>query len=214
VSRAIAVLNAIALGLAAAPCAARDYGQAGTLFPIVEADLLEAIRTRLLHLQATGATARLNEELKRRTTARVNRPAPVEGISHAASPRSWLFDPTITLEEAIADDKGRTIWPAGTRVNPLDSVPLRQRLLFFDGDDSAQLTWALAEAKRAPAKLILTSGAPLDLMRTRKARFYFDQGGTLTAKFAIRAVPALVEQEGRQLRISEVALAPARRAVP
>jgi hypothetical protein len=35
---------------------------------------------RACHLEKTGETARLNEELKRRTIARVNRPEPVAGI--------------------------------------------------------------------------------------------------------------------------------------
>ena len=43
-------------------------------------------------------------------------------------------------------------------------------------------------------------------MRTRKVRLYFDQGGNLTNKFGIKAVPAVVEQEGKMLKVREVAL--------
>jgi conjugal transfer pilus assembly protein TraU len=42
-------------------------------------------------------------------------------------------------------------------------------------------------------------GAPLELMKARQRRFYFDQGGTLVKHFGIRAVPATVEQQGRAL---------------
>ncbi|MEO6716419.1 MAG: type-F conjugative transfer system protein TraW [Novosphingobium sp.] len=202
---------AAALAHVVTPAAARDYGQAGALFPIAEQDLLAVIHARLTHLEQTGATARLNEELKRRTVAKVNRPVPVEGLGPAEHARSWLFDPAITLEDDIADDKGRVILTRGTRVNPLDTVPLRAALLFFDGDDPAQLAWALARARKAPAKLILVKGAPLELMRSQQQRFYFDQGGTLTHHFAIQALPALVEQQGRALRVSELALPPTRR---
>ena len=73
-----------------------------------------------------------------------------------------------------------------------------------DGDDPEQLAWALG--RKEPAKLILVKGAPLELMRARQRRFYFDQGGKLVAHFAIRAVPALVSQRGRQLEVSEIAL--------
>ena len=83
---------------------------------------------------------------------------------------------------------------------------LRQRLVFVDGDDPAQLAWATRRYKATDAKLILVRGAPLELMRARQRRFYFDQGGTLVKHFGIRAVPATVEQQGRFLIISEVPL--------
>jgi conjugal transfer pilus assembly protein TraU len=134
---------ATALALAIAPQAmARDYGLHGAVWPVIEPDLLQQIHARLTQLEKTGETARLNEELKRRTIARVNRPEPVAGVTLASALRSWRFDPTITVERDIADDKGRLIIAAGTRVNPLDTVPLRAPLVFLDGDDPAQLAWA------------------------------------------------------------------------
>ena len=214
--RALLLAAAATLAATAAPASPRDFGVAGVLFPIVERDLLATIHARLTTLEQTGATQRLNAELQRRSVARVNRPKPVEGLTRAEASRSWLFDPTIELADEIADDKGRLIMARGTRVNPLDSVALRQALVFFNGDDPAQLAWALQRAVNKPAgerpaKLILVKGAPLELMRTRQTRFYFDQGGTLIRHFAIRA---LVEQQGRLLKISEIALAPIGRAAP
>ena len=184
-----------ALALAIAPQAmARDYGQHGAVWPVIEPDLLQQIHARLTQLEKTGETARLNEELKRRTIARVNRPEPVAGVTLASALRSWRFDPTITVERDIADD---------TRVNPLDTVPLRAPLVFLDGDDPAQLAWATRRYASTKAKLILVAGAPLELMKARQRRFYFDQGGSLVKHFGIRAVPATVEQQGRALVITE-----------
>ena len=188
---------------------ARDYGQRGTVFPVIERDLLEQIHSRLTQMERSGETARLNEDLKRRTIARVGRPDPVAGIVRASEARRWHFDPTITLAADIRGAKGELIHAAGTRVNPLDSVGLRAELLFLDGDDPDQLAWALKQA--ANAKLILVKGAPLELMKARQRRFYFDQGGKLTERFGIRSVPARVRQQGRLLEISEIALPPKRR---
>lgn len=197
------LIPALLLFACGAPTAAKDYGQHGTLWPVIEPDLLQQIEARLKHLEATGETARLNERLKQRTIARVNRPEPVTGITEAVTLRSWQFDPTISAERDIADDKGRIIIAAGTRVNPLDTVSLRAPLVFLDGDDPAQLAWASARYGKTNAKLILVRGAPLALMKARQRRFYFDQGGTLVTHFGIRAVPAVVEQQGRLLRITE-----------
>jgi conjugal transfer pilus assembly protein TraW len=204
-------LALLCLGLSSAAMA-RDYGQAGAVFPIVEPDLLAQIRARLETLARSGETERLNAELKRRTIARVNRPTPVAGIGNARAVRTWVIDPTITLEDDIADNKGRVILKAGTRVNPLDTVPLRQPLIFLDGDDPDQLAWALAyrgdnKPGSAKPKLILVRGAPLELMKLRQRRFYFDQGGNLVKHFGIRAVPAVVEQQGRLLKVREAVVA-------
>lgn len=191
---------------------ARDYGQHGAVWPVIEPDLLQQIKARLTYLEASGETARLNYELKRRTIARVNRPAPVAGLTLAATLRRWSFDPTITVDADITDDKGRTIITRGTRVNPLDTVPLRGPLVFLDGDDRAQVDWAMARFGATQAKFILVGGAPLELMKARQRRFYFDQGGKLTQHFSIRAVPAVVEQQGRALLVTEQPPRTARRS--
>ncbi|GEO02006.1 type-F conjugative transfer system protein TraW [Novosphingobium sediminis] len=196
----------------AGPVQARDYGQQGTVFPLIERDLLQQIHARLLAMEQSGETARLNEELKRRTVARVERPEPVAGLVRAQAARQWSFDPTITLETDIRGAKGELIHARGTRVNPLDSVELRADLLFFDGDDPDQLAWALRQSPGA--KLILVRGAPLQLMKARQRRFYFDQGGKLSTHFAIRAVPARVRQQGRLLEVSEIVLPQAKGARP
>ena len=207
--RSILPAALLAALLCPAEVLARDYGQRGTVFPVIERDLLEQIHSRLTQMERSGETARLNEELKRRTIARVNRPDPVAGIVRASEARRWHFDPTITLAADIRGAKGELIHAAGTRVNPLDSVGLRVDLLFLDGDDPDQLAWALKQD--ANAKLILVKGAPLELMKARQRRFYFDQGGKLTERFGIRSVPARVRQQGRLLEISEIALPPRRR---
>nr|WP_255630954.1 type-F conjugative transfer system protein TraW [Novosphingobium sp. FKTRR1] len=200
---------AFALCASTVPTAARDYGQHGTVWAIAEPDLLEQIHARLTHLEASGETARLNAALQRRTVAKVERPDPVPGLAPAATTRSWTFDPTITVSADIRDAKGQVIIARGTRVNPLDTVPLRSPLVFLDGDDPAALDWAATTFGKRRPKVILVSGAPLALMKARQMRFYFDQGGTLVRHFGIRAVPAVVEQKGRVLQITEQALKPA-----
>ncbi len=81
---------------------------------------------------------------------------------------------------------------------------VRQALVFIDGDDSAQLRWALSHYTDLTAKIIMVKGGPLEAMTRYQRRFYFDQGGFLTDRFGIHAVPAVVEQAGKIMRVSEI----------
>ena len=199
----LALLAGVAL-IVATPALARDYGQQGTLFPVIEVDMLRMIEAKLRAAQASGRIDAANREFARRSIEKVKRPPPVPGITPTVKPRAWLYDPTITIDQDLRDQKGRLIIAKGARVNPLDTVGLRQRLFFLDGDDPAQVAWAMRVTTALNAKLILTRGAPLALMGAQQRRFYFDQNGSLTAKFGIHHVPAVVEQQGRALRVTEL----------
>jgi len=196
--------------VAAVPVMARDYGQQGTVFPILEPDMLKSIETKLRAAEASGKIAAMNKDLAKRTTALVKRPPPVAGLVTATKTRSWTYDPTITIGEDIRDHKGALIIPRGRLINPLDTVGLRQSLVFLDGDNAGQVAWALKATTQLNAKLILTGGSPFDRMKAAQRRFYFDQGGQLVGKFGIHALPAVVEQQGKVLKITEVALPPLR----
>jgi conjugal transfer pilus assembly protein TraW len=205
VTRAALLSLACVLTALGSPVAAKDYGQVGTVFPVIEPDLLRVIEAKLKSMQATGQVEAMNQRLTDRTRAKVNRPDPVAGIALTTQPRSWLYDPSIILDHDIRDHKGQLIAAAGKRVNPLDYVVIKTPLVFIDGDDAAQVAWAMKRFDDK-AKLILIKGAPLELMTQRQRRFYFDQNGTLTRKFGITAVPAVVEQSGHVMRVSETPL--------
>ena len=172
-------MKALAIGLAAllafgsAPVAAKDYGQVGAVFRVIEPDLLRVIEGRLNNMQSTGRIDAMNQEFARKSEAKVRRPTPVPGISGASTPRSWLFDPSIVIDHEIRDNKRNLISAAGRRINPLDYVVVKTPLVFIDGDDADEVSWALKRYSDT-AKLILVSGAPLEAMTTHQRRFYFD----------------------------------------
>ena len=195
----------LAGAVATSPVMARDYGQLGTVFPIIEPDLLRVIENRLRSLQASGQIDAANQMFAKRTEAKVRRPDPVSGISAASATKSWLFDPSVTIDHDIRDMKGNLVAKAGSKVNPLDYVLVKTPLVFINGDDEDELAWAVKHYPD-PAKIIMVRGAPLDAMTKFQRRFYFDQNGTLTRRFGIVHTPAAVVQAGKAMRVTETAL--------
>lgn len=187
---------------------AKDLGIHGNTYPITEKNLLEEIQEKLQEAKKDGRLEKFQDGVKKDMFSRANNPESVKGIVKAVSDREWLFDPSVSLPEDLKDQNGRVFYKAGTKVNPLDKVSLTRTLLFIDGDDKSQVVWALDQHRRRKgrAKIILVKGKIIDLMRKNKVRFYFDQGGLFVRKFSIKAVPAFIEQQGKMLKIKEVAL--------
>lgn len=209
-SAAILPLTGVALLFGAIRGEARDYGQAAQAFPVIEPDLLATIEARLRTAEGSGELARTNEMFARRVEAKVRRPNPVAGITPARQLRSWDFDPSVTIERDVRDQKGNLIAAAGQKINPLDFVAIRQDLVFIDGDDAEQLAWATTRYADLKAKIIFVSGSPIEQMTAKKRRFYFDQEGKLTGKFGIEHTPAVVTQTGKVMRVSEIVISKGR----
>jgi len=112
---------------------ARDFGQMGETFPIIEQDLLLTIETRLRNLQSSSKLAALQDQMRDQAISSVRRPKPVAGISAATQKRAWFFDPSTIVENDITDEKGNIIAARGQRINPMNFVKLSQELIFVDG---------------------------------------------------------------------------------
>jgi hypothetical protein len=121
-------------------------------------DLLPQIHARLTQLEKTGETARLNEELKRRTIARVNRPEPVAGVGLASaraagasirrSPSSATL-PTTRAGSSLPQARGSIL-----------SIPCAAARTprFLDGDDPGAARLGHVPLRQLKAKLILAAG--------------------------------------------------------
>lgn len=183
-----------------------DHGQVGQTWPVVEPDLLAVIKARLDKAQANGKIEALNRRFADKVKQRVMQPLPVGGIAPASETRSWTFDPAIVVENDIRDHQGNLIAVAGQRVNPLALSGFAQMLIFVNGNDPAELGWAMQRGRNASAKIIFVDGSPFAQMRMHRQRFYFDQEGRLTAHFGIRRTPAVVERKGDLLQVTEQAI--------
>lgn len=185
---------------------AEDLGIIGKAYEIAERDLIEVMKDRFRRLEQTGEMRKLEERYKAKVVEAVERPRPIPGITPTQTARTYFVDPTWTLDRNVVDEKGQMLFPAGTRVNPLDYAPLTQTLLFFDQRERSQVKFAkrfLAEAK-ARVKPILVGGEPLRLMRQWKQEVFYDQGGVLSRRFLLKQVPALITQDGNRLRVDEI----------
>lgn len=188
-----------------------DLGAIGPVYPIAELHLLDFIRQRLQDKERSGELKQLEEQARAHGTEAVVNPAPVAGVQAAQAAHTFYVDPTFTLERHVVDDKGKLLFAAGTRKNPLEVVSLSKYLLLFDARDQRQVARAreliaFYRDRKVPVKPILVGGSPLDLMKAWRTPVYYDQHGLLTRRLGIRQLPALVSQEGLRLRIDEMVL--------
>ena len=204
--RSLGMLSGLMLGASGA--FATNLGALGPTYGISEPHLLNFIEQRLRDKERSGELERLIREAQARGIDAVNRPQPVAGLRPTETARTFYFDPSFTLDRNIVDAQGRLLFAAGTRKNPLDVVSLSKHLLFFDARDRRQVARARELVARYDGKVkpILTGGSYLDLMKAWRIPIYYDQQGTLTRRFGIHQVPAIVSQEGGRLRIDELRL--------
>tara|TARA_B100001105_G_scaffold190058_1_gene154289 strand:+ start:7172 stop:7801 length:630 start_codon:yes stop_codon:yes gene_type:complete len=207
-SRATTSSLVAALLIVGGKAGAVDLGTIGPTYEIGEPHLLAFIEQRLREKERSGELQRLAESARARGIDTVRQPPPVEGLRTTERPRTFYVDPSFTLDRNITDPQGRLMFAAGTRKNPLEVVSLSRHLLFFDARDPRQVKHARELSGRYAGRIkpILTGGSYLDLMKAWRIPVYYDQAGTLTRRFGIRQVPALVSQDGLRLRIDELGL--------
>lgn len=199
-----AVILILAAALVPGTAPAGTLATVGPVYEIIEEDLLAHIERRLRELERDGSLARLDNEMRARAEKKLAAPPPAEGVRTTTVPRSYWFDPSITLPQPITTPEGRVLAAAGTRVNPLDTRAWSGRLLFLDGRDPRQRAFAPKHLGDGKTKPVLIAGDFRPLSRDWKIPVFYDQGGELTRRFGIRHVPALVYQDGKRLRIDEL----------
>lgn len=177
----------------------KDYGKYGTTYPVEEENLLEVIEARLkspeVQKRIKSMLGKARDEMYKLTK--------YDGmISRAEEDRVYRIDPSLTLDADITDHEGNVIFAKGSTFNPADHVPLTGRYIFIDGSDEKQVSYALNGKFR---KIILTAGDFAELTRRHRHRFYL-VNDDLIEKIKLSHVPAILEQEGRHLRVTEKAL--------
>ena len=184
---------------------AKDFGVVGRTSEIKEIDAIEEIKGKLSDMEARGELDEHNERMKKEVSDRIKSPKSLN-LGRASEVREYEYDPSIEVKEDLRDARGIVFHRKGTKVNPLDVVSMPYELIFFDGEDEDQLKYVIKkyEESEIKPKLILTGGSPVKLEEEYKLDFYFDQRGVLIKQLGIKAVPAIVMQDGKVLKIREV----------
>lgn len=186
---------------------AKELGRYGPEYDVEEQPFIEMITERLENIDIEEA----NQELEQRARQEVNRPKPYKLLGRASKDRKYYFDPTITLQQDVKTPEGKVVAKKGTSVNPLEKINFNRQLYFIDSDDNKQVRWLIEQLASEESsdhepnekRVILTKGSPQEISKELDMRCYFDQGGVLVRKFGIKALPAKVEQEDKQLAINE-----------
>ena len=201
----VAMLIVICFLLLSINAQAKDFGVVGRTSEIKEVDAIEEIKGKLSDMEVRGELDEHNERMKKEVSDRIKSPKSLN-LGRASEVREYEYYPSIEVKEDLKDARGVVFHRKGTKVNPLDVVSMPYELIFFDGEDEDQLKYVIKkyEESEIKPKLILTGGSPVKLEEDYKLDFYFDQRGVLIKQLGIKAVPAVVRQEGKVLKIKEV----------
>jgi conjugal transfer pilus assembly protein TraW len=180
-----------------------DLGVVGTVFPIKERNIMEVLQEKIASPMGKKLLHDFETRLKEAGDSKHYLPTPNTTLTPTTEHRTYLFNPSMSLDRDLADHNGTRFYQAGTKVNPLNQIILSKEYLFIDGDRSRQVAFALAYKKTKPAMIILVRGDPMRLMRASGVQVFFDQEEAMAKRFQLTHVPCSMAQEGVYLRITE-----------
>lgn len=194
----IALLFAIIFCLTAELLHAEVIGKTGNTYQVVEPDAYDEIRNRVKQIDWQKMWSRIRQSASARTKVNFS-------IPQARQDKTFYIDPTYTLPFDITDDKGKVIYPAGYKFNPLDYVQFPYTLLFFDAASVEQVTWIMKNKihERQDIMFIAVSG-DVAAARAQLKRIVYGCNQRLLDKFQIKAVPSFVYSQNRYFVVREV----------
>lgn len=182
-----------------------DLGTRGPVTEISEPDMIEEIQRRLATLDLDALRQGAVERFWQRTE--------MTELPAATAARVRHLDATTELQADLHDADGQVIFPAGTRFNPFEHADFTLRLILFDATDPRQV--AIAEdaganmGGRRPVFIAsrLNREAGWDALAALEE--VLDEPVYLLTpdvrrRFAIEAVPTVVEADGGRFRITEI----------
>lgn len=191
----------------AVPAMGQHLGVHGSLWEIQEEDGVAFLKRKVGDLVKDGTVEQMRADSTAKIKDAIVHQKPVPGYSVAATNQTRFFDPTVVLDKSVVNSDGRVIYPAGTKVNPLQYGGLSKRYVFIDGRIPAQIDFAVSEKAKYPTdSVILIAGDWVAVSKKIGTQAYYDQSGALTRRFKLNKVPSIVSQDGLRIKIEESAL--------
>ena len=177
------ILLAVYLAGTVGAVQAKNLGQAGPVYPIVE--------TSVVKVQKSIQKRRSNIlELLSMPTALVE--------------SEQYLDLSYTVPHDITDAEGNIIYPEGYRFNPLEHRRFRT-MIVIDGSDAKQVDWAgnLENAADPMTRIVITQGDKAAVSKRFKRQVYRLHPQE-AQRFRIKNVPTIVQQKGAVLAVKTI----------
>lgn len=180
-----------------------NLGSYGPVVQVAEEDIVEVMQKRAAQYDWKGAASGALDRFWAKTEK--------YDLPRTTARRTLVMDPTIEVQRTIRAPDGTVIAAAGDRVNPLEFMPFRSVLAFFDPADRDQVEWAKAvvEASQAPVTLMASQLRSLDgleglgqMSDEIGARIY-KLPVEVRDRFNLQVVPTLVRASGPNFIIDE-----------
>jgi conjugal transfer pilus assembly protein TraW len=172
----------------------------GPVYPIIEPDWLEWLpkqaEKRLGEMTRSFSESQLKEAIQRQM--------PEIELPEVKTTRIYYVDPSVRTNQPVTDHQGKIVVPSGSRVNPLEHLPEFRPIAIIDGKKKKQVEWAKGRILSLKPMVLITRGDVLDLDHQLGVSVY-PVPKALIERFTIERVPVLLSEEGKQIRIEEVA---------
>lgn len=187
-----------------------DLGARGTTSEILEEDLIVAMKRKLENFDFEGGM--------RRAADRFWRNQEVQPVPEATRNRRRLFDPSVVVQDDFVTPAGTVLMRAGERINPLESMPMDDTILVFDGTKEEHLKWVEEQLKTIQTKnyWLVTTRVDLEndngwgsfsgMMERFNDRVFFLLPGQME-RMGLERVPSRIAQSGLFLQVDEFAVA-------
>lgn len=178
-------------------------------YAIAEPPLDEVLSLRLNEARQSPAAEKASREWSDAMTKFYTDPPVTPGIVANKNTHTVRYvDPTFSVQADVFGPDGKLAFAKGEKFNPLKyySVPLPQ--LFFDARDKRQVFVAKTalDYYRGGIQLIAVAGSPVLTAKAIGGRVFYDYGGTFSARYQVKRVPAMVTQEKNKYRVDELPL--------
>jgi type-F conjugative transfer system pilin assembly protein TrbC len=185
-----------------------DLGHWGDIRKIAEADLTQVLKARADNLDSDAIQQRVNKQFDNYWARKS-----LDGYPEATETVERRFKPLIKATKTVQGPEGRTVFEKGERVNLLKVKPFSKKLIAFDGtrEEQVALVERLIEQSSKP---VIVTAARIDAdkgweafnrLKSRFGQRLFRLPKSLAKRFRIRRLPSVVESQGNEFVIREIA---------